>query len=161
MASETSKGQDFDVRLNPDGVSFTVTVPEHPAITLHEDAGHCAELRAGALPNALRLVIEDYLKQHPALVQKLRDETAGQMWSEYAEGPNGGWRAAGDTNAQSPQELSQILGEGTLGIYVEADGTPTMAEIWWSNTRPFLGHSVFTQVYNLDDWSEADASLFG
>lgn len=126
-----------------------------------EDGFECAELRAGQLPVKLAEFLEGYFKHEASKINIAQNETARRLWDEYAEGPHGGWRAAGKTSERNLKEFANALGEASLTVFLDHTGGAGMVEIIWGNTELFLGHSIFTHIHDPAIWTEFDATLFG
>ena len=159
-------------RLDLAGVVFTLRFDGAPGtaqmdraaggrILVHENGAPCEALRAERLGERTTEFLAAHLAQEAARMAEARAETAAQMWAEYVGGPEGGWRAAGETSAEDIPALAEALGAGVLDLLVDPDGTVAMAEVQWANTDLFLGHSVFTQIYDPMTWSRFDTTLFG
>ncbi len=147
----------FDVSLEEDGTALVLASAERPRITLRENGVAIPALRAGALPEEMLAFLAGFLAREEEALAEARRETARQLWDEYA----GSWREAGHTDVADFATFVAALGNAEIAFYVGEDWGVSMAELVWANRDLFLGHTIFTQVYEPEAWRMFDATIFG
>lgn len=150
------------------GVTFAVTVRDNlgvvdlvaegrAPITLCENMPGSGVIEGGRVPGATQAYIARYLEREAQALEEARRATAQQMWGEYI----GGWREAGSTDVADEAAFARALGTAALSLNLEPDGQVSMAELHWADRDLFMGHSIFTSVFDPEVWGGFDATLFG
>ncbi len=147
----------FEVSVDEAGLGLLLSAEGRPAIRVLENGPGAPGLKDGRVPDATLAFLAEFLGTEAAALDAARQATAALLWDEYA----GSWREAGDTDLRDVGAFAQALGAAEMSVFVDEDGSVSMVELHWADRALFLGHSVFTQVYEPEVWQSFDATIFG